>query len=503
MKQIYYLMVIGFLLVSILNAQNALLYKIDLPDMSTARMTAQVVKGYNGNILSLGGHTTGFSLLNTGTAIKDTGVVFTDFNLSDNRDNAGIIHLKDSTALLVGGMSSALGIGQLSSTERIYPHTMASVAGPNMIHARTMANGVQLLDGRVLVTGCWYNEAAATQGELINLSNNLVVTTGNLNQPRAYPTIVATNDGNALLFGGWGVFGGEFSGMVEEYNTATNQFTVVREQLFADDPDFRVVTDFGEDMQNRTLPDGKKIFLARKFQNGTGWRLFTVDPATKQIEVYPGYLPVADTSTGAVFIYLSPVVDNKSGSLLMIPRLSTDGQGVHHLNILFGHPGLGNLLRQGNADITLNHWPYYAARTIYNPSHITSGIIFMGGNISSNFDPVPNAFVAVLNDMVGINETTEVPAVFSLTQNYPNPFSSGSLTGNSETVIRFVLPVSGYVEGLVYDVLGREVANLVNGEIEAGSHELKFNADGLPSGIYIFHLKAGKYSSAIKMVVEK
>lgn len=503
MKRISSFLIAGFLLAVTISAQNAIIYKIDLPDMSSARMVSQVVKGYNGNILALGGHTSGFLLLNTGTAIKDTGVVWTDFNLSDNRDFTGIIHLRDSTALLVGGTSSALGVGHLPTTERIYPHSLTSLAGPNMIHPRAMANGAQLLDGRVLVAGCWYSDAAALQGELINLSNNQVVATGNLTQPRAYPTVVATNDGNALLFGGMGVYGGEFSGTVEEYSSTTNQFTVVRDQLFADDPDFKVVTDFGEDTQHRTLPNGKKIFLARKFQNGTGWRLFTVDPVTKQFEVYPGYLPVADTITGGIFTYLSPMVDNKSGCLLMIPRLLTDDLGVHHLNILFGYPSFGTFLRKGNTDITLTHEPYYAARTIYNPSHIESGIIFMGGNISSNFDAVPNAFVAVLNDMVAINETHEVPAAFSLTQNYPNPFSAGSLTGNSETVIRFVLPVAGYAKGMVYDVLGREVANLINGEIEAGDHELKFNANGLPSGIYIFRLEAGKYSSAIKMVVNK
>jgi hypothetical protein len=55
----------------------------------------------------------------------------------------------------------------------------------------------------------------------------------------------------------------------------------------------------------------------------------------------------------------------------------------------------------------------------------------------------------------------------------------------------------------VYDVLGREVVSLINGETVAGSHELKFNATGLSSGIYFFHLECGNNSASIKMVVNK
>lgn len=86
------------------------------------------------------------------------------------------------------------------------------------------------------------------------------------------------------------------------------------------------------------------------------------------------------------------------------------------------------------------------------------------------------------------------PHEFTLSQNYPNPF-------NPETVIRFVLPVSGYAKGVVYDLLGREVLTLIDGATNAGAHEVKFNASGLPSGIYIFRLQADNHSATIKMVL--
>ena len=85
---------------------------------------------------------------------------------------------------------------------------------------------------------------------------------------------------------------------------------------------------------------------------------------------------------------------------------------------------------------------------------------------------------------------------FNVSQNFPNPF-------NPETVIRFALPVGGYTKGVVYDVLGKEVTTLLNGDMSAGNHEIKFNAIDLSSGVYFFRLESGNFSSAIKMVVGK
>ncbi|KAB2908565.1 MAG: exo-alpha-sialidase [Ignavibacteriales bacterium] len=85
---------------------------------------------------------------------------------------------------------------------------------------------------------------------------------------------------------------------------------------------------------------------------------------------------------------------------------------------------------------------------------------------------------------------------FELYQNYPNPF-------NPETVIRYTLPTTGFVKGVVYDILGKETAVLLEGVQTAGRHELKFSAADLPSGVYFFRLQAGDFSSAVKMVVSK
>jgi hypothetical protein len=76
------------------------------------------------------------------------------------------------------------------------------------------------------------------------------------------------------------------------------------------------------------------------------------------------------------------------------------------------------------------------------------------------------------------------PLRFDLAQNYPNPF-------NPTTTIRFEIPQSGPVSLKVFDVLGREVATLVDENLQAGRYQRTFTASGLPSGVYYYRLQAG------------
>ncbi len=89
---------------------------------------------------------------------------------------------------------------------------------------------------------------------------------------------------------------------------------------------------------------------------------------------------------------------------------------------------------------------------------------------------------------------SEVSVTYSLEQNYPNPF-------NPATTIRYQLPAAGMVTLKVYDILGAEVATLVNEEKTAGRYEVNFNASNLASGIYIYLLNVNDYVSVKKMVL--
>ena len=109
-------------------------------------------------------------------------------------------------------------------------------------------------------------------------------------------------------------------------------------------------------------------------------------------------------------------------------------------------------------------------------------------------------------------EVVRAPATFSLEQNYPNPF-------NPSTKIKFTIPSVETTQRVVfttlkiYDVLGNEIATLVNEEKPAGEYEVEFSAKGgsasggnatnLPSGIYFYQLKAGSFIQTKKMILMK
>lgn len=101
------------------------------------------------------------------------------------------------------------------------------------------------------------------------------------------------------------------------------------------------------------------------------------------------------------------------------------------------------------------------------------------------------------DDGNGDTENSEAgPQQFALSNNYPNPF-------NPTTVISYQLPTSSQVTLKVFDMLGREVAILVNGRVSAGQHEVQFDASQLSSGIYIYRLQTGEFIQTKKMMLIK
>jgi hypothetical protein len=103
-----------------------------------------------------------------------------------------------------------------------------------------------------------------------------------------------------------------------------------------------------------------------------------------------------------------------------------------------------------------------------------------------------------LFDYASAAKTAEsiIPADFALYQNYPNPF-------NPVTRIAFDLPEAGKVKLLVYDLLGRRVASLVDGHLGAGQHQVSLDASSLASGVYFYRIEAGSFVQSRKMVLLK
>jgi hypothetical protein len=104
--------------------------------------------------------------------------------------------------------------------------------------------------------------------------------------------------------------------------------------------------------------------------------------------------------------------------------------------------------------------------------------------------------IIVIHSPSSIAEQMALPSQYALFQNYPNPF-------NPSTKIKYSVPQSSQVQIKVFDVLGNEIETLVNEEKPAGTYEITWYAEQLPSGVYFYQLKAGDYVNTKKMVLLK
>ena len=130
----------------------------------------------------------------------------------------------------------------------------------------------------------------------------------------------------------------------------------------------------------------------------------------------------------------------------------------------------------------LNWFP--AQRAIWQKNQTT----IMAHILSEDTSPI---------SLTGIKqENNQAPTNFSLSQNYPNPF-------NPSTEIKYSIPKSGIVSLKIFNMLGQEVATLVNQEQNAGNYRVNFNADHLASGVYMYRIESGDFSLTKKMTLLK
>ncbi len=121
--------------------------------------------------------------------------------------------------------------------------------------------------------------------------------------------------------------------------------------------------------------------------------------------------------------------------------------------------------------------------------------VYVSGT-TSYFKSVQFTTIKYSQTITGISQPLKTVKGFSLYQNYPNPF-------NPVTTINYQLPQANYVELTIYNVSGQKVATLVSGKQIAGKYQVRFNANNLPSGTYIYQLKAGNFIQTKKMILLK
>ncbi|MCB2199911.1 carboxypeptidase regulatory-like domain-containing protein [bacterium] len=166
-------------------------------------------------------------------------------------------------------------------------------------------------------------------------------------------------------------------------------------------------------------------------------------------------------------------------------------EGMTLQSWLYVDPGTGILLPGESANITVT--VDLAADPGFNPvdgQNVTAQVVITGPHMADT---------AVTVDMIFLDTSVEedvLPMQYALHQNYPNPF-------NPSTAIKFDLVATQNVKLAVYNMLGQEVARLVDGQMQAGYHNVSFDASRLASGVYFYRLETPGFTKMRKMVLVK
>ena len=239
--------------------------------------------------------------------------------------------------------------------------------------------------------------------------------------------------------------------------------------------------------------NGKKYFRVEEYTSGLPYINYSyerIDSSSGMIYRYDNTLSLPDDE------YLIDDLLAEVGDTIMSYRMGYDEYGFTRLL----------------EEITFNKWSLTKPKKVFEEYTLHPPIYSLTQDIGLDsiyyyFDfghtyiylkgCVINGIVYGDTTTVGVeDEGKPIVNNFRLEQNYPNPF-------NPTTNIGFRIANFGFVSLKVYDIIGNEIATLVNEEKRAGEYEIEFDATGLPSGIYFYKLKAGGYIETKKMVLIK
>lgn len=233
------------------------------------------------------------------------------------------------------------------------------------------------------------------------------------------------------------------------------------------------------DMTNATNPDSQTV---------------PFNPATDSvfwIPRQPLYYAVNGLTWPGTFPRVLELTDPES-DMIYEGTMIIDGPMFNGFLYNYAYTSGGNLVQEGpgsvisQGDARVRFIGQNGARTFQSPWTMPLDV---WSNSAGPEEFAPSGWTSV-EEIPGLAQT------YSLEQNFPNPF-------NPSTKIRFNIPEQGLVSLKVFNLLGEEVADLVNAEMTAGIYEVDFNAKAISSGIYFYTLKAGNFISTKKMILVK
>ena len=229
-------------------------------------------------------------------------------------------------------------------------------------------------------------------------------------------------------------------------------------------------------------PGARNLMLLTSSNNGANWSAHVALTAGTADKYWFDMTPYSVGSGGLDLIYYH---DSTGG-----PSNTTD-------KIVYTNAGLTAPGTFAAGTSISQFYPQFSARG-YRPLLVE--YYNAGGDVAALWVGVDGAnrrlYFDRLNAVTSVNNETGIPEMYSLSQNYPNPF-------NPNTKIDFSIPKNSLVTIKIYDVLGKEVAVLVNKDLTAGSYTVDFNASTLTSGVYFYNISAGDFTDTKKLVLVK
>ena len=383
------------------------------------------------------------------------------------------------------GMGTDKGVWALTANENtIYAGTSANYGSLKGVYTTT-DNGInwsQTSLNNVNTYSVLVNEnyvfAGTENGIYLSTNNGSNWTQTSLNNQFVYTLAL---NGNTIFAGTYsGVFLSTNNGtnwIQTSVNLRTNTLAVFNNNIFAG-------------------TDGSGIFVSSN--NGTNWA---------QINIYTNsYFTSFAISGNMIFA-------GRSNATMQFPNtiIASTDTGVTWSSIVFTHfistlTAIGNNIFAGTVSgifVSTNTGMNWTQRNEgWNPPSISvsfcilNNYIFAGSNVNSVYRRPLGELVTVISSV-----SNQIPLEYSMKQNYPNPF-------NPTTKIKFEIPnpkseTNSKTEIRIYDVLGKEVAVLVNENLKPGIYDVEWDGTNYSSGMYFYKLESGNYIETKKMLMIK
>lgn len=463
----------GLCALSAVQAQTGGAIWEDGPEMNKTRIFPYVAQLDDDRNIVFGGRELGFISSLYADAFDPADMEFKEYTMLTPRDFPGITPLTDGRFLICGGSDNYGVAPGYTTIEYFNPADNSFVMAGDMFYGRMQHAAVQLTSGNVLIVGGWYSPDAAAYPEVFNTEGGVPLITGPLNTPRSGALVLPTNDGGAMVIGGWPTYGGDIYKQVEYYDAGSNTFIIQSEEILTADPGWLVYgTNEYRPYTEKMMYDGRYVFKVYRTDayGDLEYALMTFDPATKVFET----LTLGASLMGDEISSYYDLVLNTDGTMAYLLSAYIDvspyGMKVVAVDLVTGEvyiPDDYYQLPSGN---------YFMGTLSWIPSE--EKILLIGISTSpSDYFNATNKTMVLTPEMKTTSVEEGLPG--TAVNIFPNPaLGRVTLEGVNENEWTDVVTLT--------DMQGRTIELPV---FNQGSDSRWFDVSGLPSGIYF--LRAG------------